>query len=90
MRDTDRPEIISTANARRKSSRRLGSGSHRMKTLEFYHMLQKYLMEGEFLPNCSRRVRSDIRRACDKFIIKGSWANVYAPRVCSGFRSFLR
>ncbi|XP_060792814.1 uncharacterized protein LOC132896117 isoform X2 [Neoarius graeffei] len=41
-----------------------------MKTLEFYHMLQKYLMEGEFLPNCNRRVRSDIRRACDKFIIK--------------------
>ncbi|XP_058265415.1 uncharacterized protein LOC131365688 [Hemibagrus wyckioides] len=41
-----------------------------MKTLEFYHMLHKYLVEGQFIPNCSRRVRSDIRRACDKFIIK--------------------
>ncbi|KAK3519155.1 hypothetical protein QTP70_020012 [Hemibagrus guttatus] len=41
-----------------------------MKTLEFYHMLHKYLVEGQFILNCSRRVRSDIRRACDKFIIK--------------------
>ncbi|MCI4387820.1 hypothetical protein PGIGA_G00078570 [Pangasianodon gigas] len=63
MRSTDR-------TARRKSSRRRGSGRQKMKTLEFYHMLQKYLVEGEFFPNCSRRVRSDIRRACDKFIIK--------------------
>ncbi|XP_053499153.1 uncharacterized protein LOC128619186 isoform X1 [Ictalurus furcatus] len=70
MRGTDRTGLVPTANARRKSSRGRGSGSHKMKTLEFYHMLQKYLAEGEFFPNCSRRVRSDIRRACDKFIIK--------------------
>ncbi|XP_027021283.1 uncharacterized protein LOC113655147 [Tachysurus fulvidraco] len=41
-----------------------------MKSLEFYLMLHKYLVEGQFMASCSRRVRSDIRRACDKFIIK--------------------
>ncbi|KAM9445842.1 uncharacterized protein Hap1MRO34_024579 [Clarias gariepinus] len=41
-----------------------------MKTREFYQLLQTFLSEGEFTPDCSRRVRSDIRRACDKFIIK--------------------
>ncbi|TSL61115.1 ATP-binding cassette sub-family E member 1 [Bagarius yarrelli] len=42
-----------------------------MKTAEFYHVMQKYLAEGQFLPTCSRRLRSDVRRACDKFTIKG-------------------
>ncbi|XP_046725436.1 uncharacterized protein LOC124398937 [Silurus meridionalis] len=41
-----------------------------MKTLEFYQMVQKYLAHGEFEPDCNRRVRSDIRRASDKFAIK--------------------